>query len=159
MGLPSRTHMKWDFHWDHHGGAPWQHMNLSWWTRVWLPNASYEPDHEILGSGRETCLGTTLSVTPQKPFGTTFCHPAFPSGQLDVVAWGVSRQLKVIYGVTLCCWVTSYNGGQWVSRPWTSKSSQFRLSSRLVLVNLDLDSNTIPNELGDLVLTLCCGMC
>jgi hypothetical protein len=121
---PFGTHMKWDFHGDHHGGAPWQHMNLSWWTRVWLPNSFYEQDHEILGSGLETsgaCLGTTLSVTPQKPFETTLCHPAFPSGQLNVVPWEFSRQLEVIHGVTLCGWATSYNGGQWVSRPWNSK--------------------------------------
>ncbi len=35
--------------------------------------------------------------------------------------------------------------------PGLQKSSKFRLSSSLVLVNLDFDSKTIPNDLGDLV--------
>ncbi len=45
-----------------------------------------------------------------------------------------------------------------MSGPGLQKSSQFRLSSSLVLVNLDLDEKTNSNELGDLVLTICCGM-
>jgi hypothetical protein len=158
---PFGTHMKWDFHGDHHGGVPWQHMNLSLWTRVWLPNSSNEPDHEILGSGLETSglvWGQHL-VSPHKNLLKQLCVTLhFPQDNLMLSLENSQDNLKLSMEWLCVVGPQATMGVNGCQGPGLQKSSQFRSSSSLVLVNLDLDSKTIPNDLGDLVLTICCGM-